>query len=171
MSVIRDHKLRHQAQLAAAKAAATGQVADATADSLHLQLIALEDDIANAQRAETEYAQGIEKLSRVVKAGETRLTDLERGERLAVARDRAQRLTHSVHGQPLATLEDAEATLANLKTRQLRTDLTAQTLSELTDTGPEALVRKLADAGCGKPVGTKAEDVLARLRSRLSTTN
>ena len=50
MSVIRDHKLRHQAQLAAAKAAATGQVADATADSLHLQLIALEDDIARLRR-------------------------------------------------------------------------------------------------------------------------
>ena len=55
-------------------------------------LAALEDDLANAERAEAEYAQGIDKLSRVVKAGETRLTDLERGERLAVARDRAQRL-------------------------------------------------------------------------------
>ena len=134
-------------------------------------LATLEDDIANAQRAETEYAQGIDKLSRVVKAGETRLTDLERGERLAVARHRAQRLTHSVHGQPLATLEDAEATLSRLKTRQQQTDATAQALSELTDTGPEALVRKLADAGCGKPVGTKPEDVLARLRSRLNTIN
>lgn len=50
MSVIRDHKLRHQAQQAAAKAAATGQVADSTADSLHLQLIALEDDIARLRR-------------------------------------------------------------------------------------------------------------------------
>ncbi|MCA0255834.1 MAG: PspA/IM30 family protein [Proteobacteria bacterium] len=134
-------------------------------------LAALEDDLANAERAEAEYAQGIDKLSRIIKAGETRLTDLERGKRLAVARDRAQRLTHSVHGQPLATLEDAEATLSRLKTRQQQTDATAQALSELTDTGPEALVRKLADAGCGKPVGTKAEDVLARLRSRLNTIN
>lgn len=46
------HKLRHQANAAATQAAVTGQASGAIADSLHLQLLALEQDIARLRQCQ-----------------------------------------------------------------------------------------------------------------------
>lgn len=45
MSVFRNHKLKHQARQAAEQAAKTGQVSQQAPESLHLQLLALEQDV------------------------------------------------------------------------------------------------------------------------------
>ena len=129
----------------------------------------LEAELASARKAESEFSAGIEKLRQAMQAGEGRLSALRRGERLAVARDRAQRLAHEVPGNEAATLTDAEATLARLERRQKQTDMTAEALTGLLAEDPAAVVRKLADAGCGAPAGPTGDDVLARLRARLAT--
>lgn len=130
----------------------------------------LEGELESARRAETEFSTGIDKLTRSVREGEMRLAALQRGERLAVARERVQRLTHSAPADDLATLDDAEATLSRLRNRQQETELTAEALKELDRHDPETIARRLAEAGCGEPVCPTGEDVLKRLRTRLSCT-
>ncbi|MCY1298583.1 hypothetical protein D9M70_480750 [compost metagenome] len=106
-----------------------------------------------------------------MRQSETRLAALRRGERLAEARDRTRRLSRDVPGNDLATLSDAEATLARLETRQREAELTAEALVELEDRpDPTALAEKLAAAGCGRPLVTSAEDVLERLRAKANPT-
>ena len=68
MSVFRQHKQRHQAQQAAATAASTGEVSGPVADSLHLQLLALDADITRlrsldrtADRVELKRAELLPK--------------------------------------------------------------------------------------------------------------
>ncbi|ODN69837.1 hypothetical protein [Methylobrevis pamukkalensis] len=83
---------------------------------------------------------------------------------LAAAVDRTRRITVADAGG-LSTLKDAEETLARLRARQGRMAAFDAALADLETSGdPEALRQRLADAGCGKPVRTTADDVLARLR-------
>ncbi|WP_104666807.1 PspA/IM30 family protein [Ensifer adhaerens] len=127
----------------------------------------LETELQNARQVQAEFTQGIERLRQAVRESETRLAALRRGERLAEARDRTRRLSRDVPGNDLATLGDAEATLARLETRQREAELTAEALIELEHRpDPSALAQKLAAAGCGRPLVTSADDVLARLRTK-----
>lgn len=127
----------------------------------------LETELQNARQVQAEFADGIDRLKQAVRQSETRLAALRRGERLATARDRTRRLTRDVPGQDLATLTDAEETLARLQQRQREAELTAEALTELEAVpDPTALARKLAEAGCGRPLVTTADEVLARLRSK-----
>ncbi|QRY70958.1 PspA/IM30 family protein (plasmid) [Ensifer sp. PDNC004] len=131
----------------------------------------LETELQNARQVQAEFADGIDRLRQAVRQSETRLAALRRGERLAAARDRTQRLSREVPGNDLATLGDAEATLARLETRQREAELTAEALIELEETpDPAALAQKLAAAGCGRPLVTSADDVLERLRAKMNLT-
>lgn len=130
----------------------------------------LETELQSAQRLQIEFSDGIDRLRRTVRQSEMRLAALRRGERLAVARDRTQRLTSDVPGLELATLADAEQTLLRLEKRQREAELTAAALTELQDgEDPAALAEKLAAAGCGRPLVTSADEVLARLRGKATS--
>jgi phage shock protein A len=75
----------------------------------------------------------------------------------------------TVAGPGLATLDDAEETLARLRIRQKQNELTASAMKEMeTSTRPAGIIEKLANAGCGAPLRSSADDVLARLRSRIN---
>ncbi len=138
-------------------------LAHEAADTIaHLE--AERDASAAAQaRFETEIA----RLRTVLREAETRLRALQRGQRLAVATHKTQTLQQVVPDTGLATLRDAEATLARLQSRQAELDATAQAMAQLraTDTA-ETIREKLADAGCGAPIKTTAEQVLDRLKAR-----
>ena len=70
-------------------------------------------------------------------------------------------------GCGLATLDEAEETLARLRTRQSQNETIASVLKEMDSTPRSAgIIEKLANAGCGAPLRSSADDVLARLRAR-----
>jgi phage shock protein A len=119
------------------------------------------DASAEAQQA---FAAEIERLKRIVLSSEMRLRELRRGERIANATDRTQRLRDSAPHSSLSGLKDAEATLVRLRARQKEIDGAAAALDEMERaTDPGALAEKLAAAGCGQPIRATADDVLARL--------
>ena len=129
----------------------------------------LETELQNARQVQAEFSGGIDRLRQAVRQSEMRLAALRRGERLALARDRAHRLSKDAPGENIASLADAEATLARLEKRQREAELTAEALTSL-EAGPDpaALAEKLAAAGCGRPLVTSADEVLQRLRSRMN---
>lgn len=132
----------------------------------------LETELQNTRRVQIEFAEGIDRLRQTVRQSEMRLAALRRGERLAVARDRTQRLTSEVPGLELATLADAEGTLLRLEKRQREVELTAAALTELKEgEDPAALAEKLAAAGCGRPLVTSADEVLERQRGKATSNN
>jgi phage shock protein A len=130
----------------------------------------LEAERDASQAAQAQFTTAIDKLKTVVRTAEARLRDLQRGERLARATEEAQRLDVSVAGSGLATLDDAEETLARLRIRQSQNETTAAVLKEMEHgSRPVGIVEKLANAGCGAPLRSSADDVLARLKSRMNT--
>ncbi|MDR9808059.1 PspA/IM30 family protein [Rhizobium hidalgonense] len=123
---------------------------------------------ASAQ-AQSQFTTSIAKLKGIVRDAEARLQALQRGERLARATQDAQKLDIAVAGPGLATLDEAEETLARLRLRQSQNELTAAALKEMESaTRPAGIIEKLANAGCGAPLTSSADDVLARLKSRIT---
>ncbi|EJC79891.1 phage shock protein A (IM30), suppresses sigma54-dependent transcription [Rhizobium leguminosarum bv. trifolii WSM2297] len=121
-------------------------------------------------KAQAQFTQAIDKLKGIVRAAEVRLQELQRGERLARATQEAQKLDITVAGPGLATLDDAEETLARLRLRQGQNELTAAALKDMESaTRPAGIIEKLANAGCGAPLTSSADDVLARLKSRINS--
>ena len=121
-----------------------------------------------SEQAQRNFAVEIERLKRIVRASEMRLRELQRGQRLAVATDRTQRLRETAPASSLSALRDAEETLSRLRARQTQIDATALAMAEMEQSGdPAALADKLAAAGCGAPTTTTADAVLERLRQRM----
>jgi len=109
----------------------------------------------------------VAKLRASVTASEERLRALKRGERIAMATDKAQRVTQAIPGGTSSALRDAEATLTRLRARQTEVDATNEALDALENTNDTRTLReKLAEAGCGAPLKTTAEAVLERLRTQ-----
>jgi phage shock protein A len=128
----------------------------------------LEAECQTSEAAQAQFAAEISKLQTVIRNSEARIRELKRGERLARATDSAQRLNNTLPGG-LSTIKEAEATLERLRGRQRQIDLTAAVLMEMDQaTEPSAIIGKLADAGCGTPLRTTGDDVLARLRARMN---
>ncbi|EJZ20563.1 PspA/IM30 family protein [Rhizobium sp. Pop5] len=129
----------------------------------------LEAERDASEKAQAQFASAIDKLKAIVRASEARLQELQRGERLARATEQAQKLDVAVSGPGFATLDDAEETLARLRLRQSQNELTAAALKDMEGaTRPAGIIEKLANAGFGPPLHTSADDVLARLKSRVS---
>ena len=121
-----------------------------------------------SEQAQRNFAVEIERLKRIVRASEMRLRELQRGQRLAVATDRTQRLRETAPASSLSALRDAEETLSRLRARQTQIDATAVAMAEMEQSGdPAALADKLAAAGCGAPTTTTADALLERLRQRM----
>ncbi|MBX5165304.1 MULTISPECIES: PspA/IM30 family protein [unclassified Rhizobium] len=129
----------------------------------------LEAERDASEQAQAQFTTSIDKLKAIVRASEARLQALQRGERLARATQEAQKLDVVVAGPGLATLDDAEETLARLRIRQSQNELTAAALKEMEGSiRPAGIIEKLANAGCGPALHSTADDVLARLKSRIT---
>jgi phage shock protein A len=129
----------------------------------------LEAERDASEKAQAQFTQAIDKLKGIVRASEARLQELQRGERLARATEEAQKLDVAVAGPGFATLDDAEETLARLRLRQSQNELTAAALKDMEGAiRPAGIIEKLANAGFGAPLRSSADDVLARLKSRIT---
>ncbi|TDW24982.1 phage shock protein A (PspA) family protein [Rhizobium azibense] len=129
----------------------------------------LEAEQDASEKAQAQFTTAIAKLKGIVRAAEARLQDLQRGERLARATEQAQKLDLAAAGSSLATLDAAEETLARLRARQSQNDTIASLLKEMDSApGSAGIIEKLANAGCGAPLRSSADDVLARLRTRIN---
>jgi phage shock protein A len=129
----------------------------------------LEAERDASEKAQSQFTGAIDKLKAIVRASEARLQELQRGERLARATQEAQKLDVVVAGPGLATLDDAEETLARLRLRQSQNELTAAALKDMEGAiRPAGIIEKLANAGFGAPLRSSADDVLARLKSRIT---
>jgi phage shock protein A len=152
-----------------ATAALEGGREDLAREAAH-QIANLEADRDAAMTARTLFAQEITRLKRHVSNAEARLTDLDRGRRLARASEsvRALRRSGIEAARPYeSTLPEAENTLKRLRERQMEAQAADEALVELdAASGPLAVAEKLAEQGFGPRLKTTADDVLARLNAK-----
>ncbi len=129
----------------------------------------LETQQTAATTAQSSFNSEIERLKRIVMNSESRLVELQRGERIATATERTQRLRSITNATGTSSLRDAEETLARLRNRQHQMDAADAALAKMQDSNDlSAISRKLAEAGCGKPLESSGDAVLARLKKRAS---
>lgn len=127
---------------------------------------------ASRQAGET-FEREIARLKQRLRQGEARLRELERGQRIAAAKERAQKLSDAggltapnAPSLAQASLGEAEATLKRLQDRQAEHEEASEALVALdAEIDPEDIVERLSEAGCGQPRRTTADDVLARLKA------
>jgi phage shock protein A len=134
------------------------------------QIANLEADRDAAMTARTLFASEITRLKRQVAGAEARITDLDRGRRLARATEavRALRRGGIEAARPYeSTLPEAESTLKRLRERQIEAQAADEALIELdAASGPLATAEKLAEQGFGPRLKSTADDVLARLNAK-----
>ena len=123
-----------------------------------------------ALTARTLFASEIGRLKRQVSGAEARITDLDRGRRLARAAEAVRVLRRGgiEAARPYeSTLPEAENTLKRLRERQMEAQAADEALVELdTASGPLATAEKLAEQGFGPRLKSTADDVLARLNAK-----
>lgn len=131
----------------------------------------LEAERDASEKAQAQFNATIGKLKATVRAAEARLQELQRGERLARATEQTQKLTAACDDNSgLATLDEAEETLARLRAYQDRCEIVSSTMKAMDAASRQAnVIEKLANAGFGAPIGPSADDVLARLRNRVNS--
>ena len=130
----------------------------------------LEADRDAAMTARTLFASEITRMKRQVAGAEARITELDRGRRIARAAEavRALRRGGIEAARPYeSTLPEAENTLRRLRERQIEAQAASDALIELdAATGPLATAEKLAEQGFGPRLKSTADDVLARLNAK-----
>ena len=130
----------------------------------------LEADRDAAMTARTLFASEITRMKRQVANAEARITELDRGRRIARAAEavRALRRGGIEAARPYeSTLPEAENTLKRLRERQIEAQAASDALIELdAATGPPATAEKLAEQGFGPRLKSTADDVLARLNAK-----
>jgi phage shock protein A len=130
----------------------------------------LEADRDAAMTARALFASEITRLKRHVANAEARITELDRGRRLARASEavRALRRGGIEAARPYeCTLPEAEITLRRLRERQMEAQAADEALIELdAASGPLATAEKLAEQGFGPRLKSTADDVLARLNAK-----
>ena len=127
----------------------------------------LEAEKQVSEESQKRFKIEINRLKNVVRQSETRLRELQRGQRLADATDKTQRLREATPNAGLSSIQDAEATLSRLQDRQKEMDAAAAALDDLTlSENPETLSQRLSEAGCGKPIKSTADQVLERLANK-----
>src|SRR3954469_10963581 len=134
------------------------------------QIAGLEADRDACMTARTLFAQEITRLKRHVAGAESRLTELDRGRRLARASEAVRNMRRGgvEAARPYeSTLPEAEKTLKRLRDRQVEAQAADEALIELdTASGPLATAEKLAEQGFGPRLRSTADDVLARLNAK-----
>ena len=109
-------------------------------------------------------------MKRQVANAEARITELDRGRRIARASEAVRTLRRGgiEAARPYeSTLPEAENTLKRLRERQIEAQAAADALIELdAASGPLATAEKLAEQGFGPRLKSTADDVLARLNAK-----
>ena len=124
----------------------------------------LEDEIAASKATQERYQTEIRRMKAKVQQAQSDLQSLKRGERLVIANEQSLKLGKSPCSGAGNTIEEARETLARLQRRQDFAECTHAAEQEMKNhKTPADIVTRLAEEGCGKPLNTKAEDVLARL--------
>ncbi|MDO9298426.1 PspA/IM30 family protein [Bradyrhizobium sp.] len=130
----------------------------------------LEADRDAAMTARALFASEITRLKRHVANAEMRITELDRGRRIARASEAVRNLRRGgiEAARPYeSTLPEAEQTLKRLRERQLEAAAADQALIEIdAANGPLATAEKLAEQGFGPRMKSTADDVLARLHAK-----
>src|SRR5919205_46508 len=120
----------------------------------------LEADRDAAMTARTLFATEIARMKRQVANAEARITELDRGRRIARASEavRALRRGGIEAARPYeSTLPEAENTLKRLRERQMEAQAADDALVELdAATGPLATAERLAEQGFGPRLKTTA---------------
>ena len=129
----------------------------------------LEADRDAAMTARSLFASEIARLRRHVASAEARITELDRGRRIARASEAVRTLRRGgiEAARPYeSTLPEAETTLRRLRERQMEAQAADEALLELdAASGPLAAAEKLAEQGFGPRLKPTADDVLARLNA------
>src|SRR5882724_9868569 len=116
----------------------------------------------------------IARLKRHVANAEARITELDRGRRIARASEAVRNLRRGgiEAARPYeSTLPEAENTLRRLRERQTEAQAADEALIELdAASGPLATAEKLAEQGFGPRLKSTADDVLARLNAKRTQT-
>ncbi len=113
------------------------------------------------------YTKEIARLRHALTVSETQLSELKRGQRLAEANEKSLKMRGAFPTAQHSDLNDASATLKRLQDRHEQSEETAAAMVELLATSSaEQMSDRLADAGCGAPKRSSAEDVLKRLKSK-----
>jgi phage shock protein A len=130
----------------------------------------LEADRDAAMTARTLFASEITRMKSQVGNAEARITELDRGRRIARAAEAVRTLRRGgiEAARPYeSTLPEAENTLRRLRERQIEAQAASDALIELdAATGPLATAEKLAAQGFGPRLKSTADDVLARLNAK-----
>ena len=133
-------------------------------------IAALEADRDAAMTARALFASEITRLRRHVANAQARITELDRGRRVARASEavRALRRSGIEAASPYeSTLPEAENTLRRLRERQMEARAADEALVEIdAASGPLATAEKLAEQGFGPRLKSTADDVLARLKAK-----
>ena len=132
-----------------------------------ISLLEAERDVS--AQAQAQFEAEITRLKNSVRNAEMKLKELQRGQRLAVATDKTQKMRLVNPSSGLSDLKEAEETLLRLRVRQQQIDATSNAMAEMEETGnPVSITEKLAEAGCGEPLKSSAQDVLERLKNKKS---
>ncbi|WP_269581682.1 PspA/IM30 family protein [Roseibium sp. Sym1] len=128
----------------------------------------LEDEKAALETATTAFDEDLAALTETLHRAQSRLRALKRGERSVDVRAHVLKAQSFDTGQGQSALAAAETCLEDIRHQQERDRLAEREYAALAVADrPEVLIEKLGDAGCGAPVKTRADDVLARLKSDL----
>jgi phage shock protein A len=133
----------------------------------------MEADRDSIREARATFAREISGLKATVRKSSQRLSELERGRRIAQAAESVRRLkTGSGLATPSgsAALADAEATLRRLREKQAE-DAAATNAYEALDNepNPASIAGRLEAAGFGKRTHPTAASVLERLKTKAAT--
>ncbi|MEM1364566.1 MAG: PspA/IM30 family protein [Pseudomonadota bacterium] len=123
-----------------------------------------------SDEAQARYTKEVDRLKARVRQAEAKLRELNRGQRVAAATHSAQKLQSEFGEGRSNALRDAEDTLKRLQARQQKIDLADSAMEEMSaDQNPDAIVKRLADAGCGEAQSTSADAVLDRLKVKMKS--
>ena len=126
--------------------------------------------IEAARPYESTLPEAEATLKRHVSNAEARITELDRGRRIARASEAVRTLRRGgiEAARPYeSTLPEAERTLRRLRERQMEAQAADDALIEIdAASGPLATAEKLAEQGFGPRMKSTADDVLARLKAK-----
>jgi phage shock protein A len=122
-------------------------------------IAALQTEIEASQKASSHFAAEVAQARNEVNAQRRRLSELDRGRRLAAVGQALNGVARGAAADPLTEAEDALARVNadNANARAVRAEMAPPA---------QRLTAQLASEGFGAPLAIRPDDVLARLRSR-----
>lgn len=135
---------------------------DTLAKDAAIAIAILEDERDGLAKTISVFEKDLSVLVTNLRQLEVRLRALQRGQRVAKVRQTVQSAGNVID---LSTLSEAEETLSSIQERQERQQLADEAFKTLSASDrSDALIKRLAEAGCGDPVAASVDAVLERLK-------